>query len=84
MAVYALEANTPGALIAAVNTDTNILVCTEGNALVIIAKDAAGASPLFAIPSGVNTMAFTMRDDLAGSLYAICAAPSSIVVNTWR
>jgi hypothetical protein len=84
MSVYTLEAATPGALITALNRELNILVCTEGNVLVIIAKDAAGATPLFAIPSGVSTMAFTAREDIAGPLYAISAAAAPIVVNTWR
>ena len=58
MAVYDIAADTPGALITALNRDFNIMVCTDGTVDVIIAKDAAGASPLFKIPVGVKAKTF--------------------------
>jgi hypothetical protein len=84
MTVYSTTADTPGALITALNRDFNIMVCTDGTVDVIIAKDAAGASPLFKIPVGVNSMTFCAREDVAGPLYAICAVAIGITVNTWR
>ena len=84
MAVYDIAADTPGTLITALNRDFNIMVCTDGTLSVVIAKDAAGATPLFHIPAGINSMTFCAREDIAGPLYAICASSYGIVINTWR
>lgn len=84
MAVYEVTANTPGTLITAENREANILVCTTGVQALTIAKDAAGTLPLFKIPAGVSTVAFTMREDLAGPLYAISPAGMVVQVNAWR
>jgi hypothetical protein len=84
MSVYSVDSTAAGVLITAENREMNIMVLSTGATSLVIAKDQAGASPLFKIPAGIASVAFTQREDLCGPLWAISGANMAIVVNTWR
>ncbi len=84
MTVYDVNATAAGVLITAENREMNIMVLTTGATSLVIAKDQAGASPLFKIPAGISSITFTQREDICGPLWAISGANMAIVVDMWR